>query len=1080
MRLSKKLISLAVTAAMLLFGVTPASATTGTWATPTDLTTRGERISDAAEIAVDSTGLATAVWTRDEGNGVDYTIRSSTSLNGGPWSTPINVSAVGEDNSEPKIAVDSTGLAIAVWVIKVDDFEKIQSSSRPRGGTWSTALDVSAARAAPPPNTPGMSSQSVAFDSTGLAIAVWNIYDLVDEKSIIQTSSRSLAGVWSGPSNLSNASENTSASGAKVAFNSSGVAFVVWETRHLTSNRYRAEIRLRSSEGTWSPISYVDSSLHHSSSPNVVVSSDGVVTIALVTTAEDYSQTVVESVIRQPNGTFLPSDRRALSDNLDDAFDLKLAAGLNGSTIAVWFAYTDSRYIIQSATRSGAGVISGRIDLSDRSFSANSPDLAIDGNGLATAVWEFYDGDADRIQSRTLQNGSWSSAEYLSAAGRNADQPKVAANTSGRTVVVWEHNQGPHNVVQSRASFQGVAWSNTANVSPAGRNSSSPRVVVDSNGLATILFQTNEYDSALGRSFLLTKSSTSFRGGAWSAPVTVSTPGEYSASHQLSVDANGLVTAVYFAENATSELIKSTTSFRGGAWSAPVTLSEPGHEVGNARVAADANGLATAVWRSYDGTRWLITSRTSRNGGVWSAPTTLNANSDNGQSPVITADSNGLATAIWVNNDGSNTIIQSSKSLNGGAWSAPVNLSRTGSSASEPFLSVNTAGLVSAVWTLYLNGIYNVIESSTSLGSGAWSNPQIISPEDRHSYDPKISVDSTGRSVAVWKMQDNSESVIQSKTRSSAGNWSSISSISTGGEYAYAPQISSDWQGLATAIWSTNSGLVQSSTSLSGSAWAAPVRVSALNTWAFQPTLAVDSNGLVTAAWVIEGNTVDFIQASSIQNTSPAQSTYSNWSGGEQNNTEIVTVVTPVPAFNIKPLAVAFGSKTLTIGGNNFGDLTGVKIAGKAAKIIQKQSGEIVVEVPNLAEGKHDVEITHSAGVITMQGLLQIVKPYELKRTQTVSQFKGNAPTAASVAALRRLYLQGTTANLVTCAATVGMDASARSVSRARAQATATCQAVLNFSVRLMSVKVLVSKTGKPGSRVQHAVTFDRTLTSKR
>lgn len=212
--------------------------------------------------------------------------------------------------------------------------------------------------------------------------------------------------------------------------------------------------------------------------------------------------------------------------------------------------------------------------------------------------------------------------------------------------------------------------------------------------------------------------------------------------------------------------------------------------------------------------------------------------------------------------------------------------------------------------------------------------------------------------------------------------------------------------------------------------------------------------------------------------TPPATQSQNNNQNQNQNNSVVAPV--PVPAFNIKPLAVAFGSKTLTINGNSLTDVTSIKIAGKAAKIVQKQSGDIVVEVPSLAEGYHDVEIAHATGVITLQGMLQIVKPYELKRTQTITQFKGNVPTAASLAALKKLYLKGTTANLVNCFATVASNAPASAVARATAQAKATCQAALNFSVQRMSVNVRVSKTGKAGSKPALAVTFDRTLTAKR
>lgn len=212
----------------------------------------------------------------------------------------------------------------------------------------------------------------------------------------------------------------------------------------------------------------------------------------------------------------------------------------------------------------------------------------------------------------------------------------------------------------------------------------------------------------------------------------------------------------------------------------------------------------------------------------------------------------------------------------------------------------------------------------------------------------------------------------------------------------------------------------------------------------------------------------------------------SSWNGltvtVRTNQNQIQDVTTPnasIPAFKIRPLLLSSSSRTLTIRGDSMTDVNTLKIAGKVTKILQKLDGSILIETPALAEGKYDVEITHASGVITMQEMLQVVKPYELKRTQTVSRFKRNLPTADELAALKKLYLQGTTANLVNCVAIVASDSSVSAVARAMAQAKATCQAVLNFSVQRMSTNIEVSKSGKSGSKATLAVTFDRTLTTR-
>jgi LPXTG-motif cell wall-anchored protein len=74
--------------------------------------------------------------------------------------------------------------------------------------------------------------------------------------------------------------------------------------------------------------------------------------------------------------------------------------------------------------------------------------------------------------------------------------------------------------------------------------------------------------------------------------------------------------------------------------------------------------LATAVWHRNNGSSDIIQSSTSLNGGAWSTPVDLSATGANAYYPQVTVSSTGLATAVWYRNDGSNDIIQSSHILN--------------------------------------------------------------------------------------------------------------------------------------------------------------------------------------------------------------------------------------------------------------------------------------------------------------------------------------------------------------------------------------------------------------------------------
>ena len=254
---------------------------------------------------------------------------------------------------------------------------------------------------------------------------------------------------------------------------------------------------------------------------------------------------------------------------------------------------------------------------------------------------------------------------------------------------------------------------------------------------------------------------------SWSTTVDLSLTAGDAADPQVTVSSTGLATAVWEGWNGSYTIIQSSTSQNGGAWSTPVDLSATGGDAFDPQVTVSSTGLVTAVWTRDNGSHDIIQSSTSQSGGAWSTPVNLSASGEDSDVPQVTVSSTGLATAVWYRDNGSNYIIQSSTSQNGGAWSTPVNLSAAGRDAYDPQVTVSSTGLATAVWYRG-NGSNDIIQSSTSQSGGAWSTPVDLSATGGDAYDPQVTVSSTGLATAIWYRYDGSQNIIQSSTLSNS------------------------------------------------------------------------------------------------------------------------------------------------------------------------------------------------------------------------------------------------------------------------------------------------------------------------
>ncbi|UUY06066.1 hypothetical protein LRS13_11290 [Svornostia abyssi] len=255
------------------------------------------------------------------------------------------------------------------------------------------------------------------------------------------------------------------------------------------------------------------------------------------------------------------------------------------------------------------------VSASDAGQNAEAPQVAVDADGDAVAVWRRSDGTNERVQAATrTPGGAWTTPITLSAAGQDAYDPQVAVRPNGDAVAVWRRSDGANQRVQAATRPAGGAWTTPGTLSDAGNDAYEPALAVGANGDATTVW--GRHDGANAR----VQAATRPAGGAWTSPDTVSTAGQDAYPGQVGVDASGNATAVWYRSDGANMRVQAATRPAGGAWAAPDTLSASGQGADYPHVAVGANGDATAVWRRFDGSNQRVQAATRPAGGAWTTP----------------------------------------------------------------------------------------------------------------------------------------------------------------------------------------------------------------------------------------------------------------------------------------------------------------------------------------------------------------------------------------------------------------------------------------------------------------------------
>lgn len=235
------------------------SASSGDWGlAPLPVISAGSAVSP--QVALDGAGNAFAVWKQFNGGFNIWANRFDAV--GGTWGTAQEIETNPGVASDPRIAVDGAGNALAVW--PKDDGTNSIWANRFNAGTvaWGIAQRIE--------NDDGFaSSPEIAFDGAGDAMAVWEQSD--------GTRTSIWANRFSGAWNEARLIETDDAGNAitpQIAIDSSGNALAVWTQFDGTFSNILAN-RFDVGSGTWDAAQLIETSDRGAETPQIAVDGAG-------------------------------------------------------------------------------------------------------------------------------------------------------------------------------------------------------------------------------------------------------------------------------------------------------------------------------------------------------------------------------------------------------------------------------------------------------------------------------------------------------------------------------------------------------------------------------------------------------------------------------------------------------------------------------------------------------------------------------------------------------------------------------------------------------------------------------------
>ena len=413
---------------------------------------------------------------------------------------------------------------------------------------WSTATTIATTIAPIAPSTDNARDPQIAFDTSGNALAVWTQLDGTRNDIWAR---RYIPGTGWGVTAVRIGNNLSAASSPQIAFDTSGNALAVWTQLggDIWANRYIA--------GTGTGTGW---------------------------------------------GTAVVIDNRA-----DAASSPQIAFDTNGNALAVWIQSDGTRDNIWAkryiaGTGTGTGWAADAVLIGNTLGPASSPQIAVDTNGNALAVWTQSDGTQNNILANRYRfNSVWEGVVPIGNITGAASSPQIAFDTNGNALAVWTQLDGTRNDIWANRYTSSNVWGTAALIETNDTgNASTPQIAFDTSGNALAVW--GQIGGTIS-SFKIWANRYTLNSG-WGTAELIDAPSDGTASSpQIAFDASGNALAVWMQPDLGIDNIWANRYTRNTGWSTAVLIERNEGDAATPQIAVDTNGNALAVWRQTDGTR---------------------------------------------------------------------------------------------------------------------------------------------------------------------------------------------------------------------------------------------------------------------------------------------------------------------------------------------------------------------------------------------------------------------------------------------------------------------------------------------
>lgn len=392
-------------------------------------------------IAVDSKGNAIAVWQQYDGSRYNIWANRFDTLSRN-WQGAILIETDNTGSAHnPQIAVDKNGNAIVVWYqYDGSRYNILANYFDVLSGNWQGSVLIEN------DNAGSASSPQIAVNSSGNAVAVWYQSDGT-RYNIWANYFDPLTGNWQGAVLIE--SDEGTADNPKIAINDSGNAVAIW-WQYIDSRRSIYTNYFNTTTGHWqsSPTLIEHDNTGDADSPQITMTNSGDA-IAVWRQFDGIEYSIYTNSFNASTGSWNNSPTLLEHDDANYAFYPKIALDRSGNAITVWYQSDGTRYNIW-ANRFDA--INNRWQSTptllehDNTDDARSPDITMDSSGNAIVLWYQSDGIRYNILANRFDaiTNSWQSTPTLLEHDNTGDakSPDIAMDSNGNAIAIWWHDDG--------------------------------------------------------------------------------------------------------------------------------------------------------------------------------------------------------------------------------------------------------------------------------------------------------------------------------------------------------------------------------------------------------------------------------------------------------------------------------------------------------------------------------------------------------------------------------------------------------------------------------------------------------------